>query len=264
MTTWDHSTTATSEESRGQVSTTVHLKQVSKTKLPNNRNSLLVDLGSRINLVGKLTEREMSLEAERNGHQTFYEKRKHTLHVNGVGKGSAPCNEKTILPIAVPCVDRKPCLESFKADIAEDCGEALPAILGSESMQDKDSVLLLRREKESLVFPGPGGYKIIWSPGTRIIPMQKAPSGHLVIACDHFQGITETTPNPEALTFLTDHATGDWSNNSHSNHTTNTATFTEGVRPHGQHPSTTTTNDQYVSSDHKSSSSFGRDYGTYQ
>ena len=84
---------------------------------------MLVDLGSRINLVGKLTEREFALEAERHGHKTTNEKRKHTLHVNGVGKGSADCKEEAILPIAVPCADAKPRLESFRANIAEGSGE---------------------------------------------------------------------------------------------------------------------------------------------
>ena len=47
-------------------------------------------------------------------------------------------------------------------------------------MQEKDSVLILRKGKEMIAFPGPGGYKIEWSLGTKLLPMTrpKWPSGH--------------------------------------------------------------------------------------
>jgi hypothetical protein len=53
-------------------------------------------------------------------------------------------------------------------------------------MQDKDAVIILRQGHEMLAFPGKGGYKIEWSPGTQLLPMIPAPSGHLVVPCDHF------------------------------------------------------------------------------
>ena len=37
-----------------------------------------------------------------------------------------------------------------------------------------------------MVFPGAGGYRIEWSPGTRMLPMRTLPTGHSVIECDHF------------------------------------------------------------------------------
>jgi hypothetical protein len=96
-------------------------------------------------------------------------------------------------------------LDVFGANVAKGCGADLPAILGAKSMQEKDSVLILREGKEMIVFPGPGGYKIDWSPGTRILSMTKAPSGHLVIPCDNFGQLpTAGMPN-EAMSFFTDH-----------------------------------------------------------
>eukprot|EP00974_Lingulodinium_polyedra_P006406 608614-Lingulodinium_polyedra.AAC.1 len=58
-----------SDRSRVETSWT-HLKTISKTKLPHGRLSMLVDLGSRIKIIGCNTEREFSLEAERHGHNT--------------------------------------------------------------------------------------------------------------------------------------------------------------------------------------------------
>jgi len=51
---------ASSDASDEQLATTVHLKASSKTKLPGGRSSLLVDLGSRINIIGKNTEKEFA------------------------------------------------------------------------------------------------------------------------------------------------------------------------------------------------------------
>ncbi len=109
--------------------------------------------------------------------------RSNRLYVNGVGAGAATCDYEAIAPIAVKFAEHEATKETYQANIAEGVGENLPAILGLDSMQEKDSVLILRRGRELMAFPGPGGYKIEWSPGTKLLPMVKAPSGHLVIPC---------------------------------------------------------------------------------
>ena len=94
-------------------------------------------------------------------------------------------------------------LDEFTANIATGSGSSLPAIYGSESMQDKDAVIILRRAQEIIAFPGEGGYKIQWSPGTKLCPMTPAPSGHLVVQCDHFDDIRNDTDR--AMTYVADH-----------------------------------------------------------
>ena len=74
-------------------------------------------------------------------------------------------------------------------------------------MQEKDSVIVLRKGKEFLAFPGPGGYKIEWSPGTRLLPMTTAPSGHLVVPCDNFDRVADlTSKNEDPTVFITDYS----------------------------------------------------------
>ena len=184
----------------------VHLKEVSKTKLAGGRNSFVVDLGSRINIIGSNTEREFAAKTAAAGHPTTYFPRDR-LHVNGVGSDSATCDREMEAPIAVKFEGQPATLQKFRANIAEGCGTNLPAILGATSMQEKDSVLILRSGKEMFVFPGPGGCSIKWSPGTKLLPMQHAPSGHLVVQCDRFEDLpVSTTPKAE-LSF--------WINNAH-------------------------------------------------
>ena len=70
--------------------------------------------------------------------------------------------------------------------------------------------------------------------------MAPALSGHLVVQCDHFQGITETQPGPEAWTFLTDHSKGVWYNN--KTNTKNKTTTSDNldttfiIYPHAEGP----------------------------
>ena len=72
-------------------------------------------------------------------------------------------------------------------------------------MKEKDAVIILRDGKEAMAFPGPGGYKIKWSPGTKIIPMQTTKSGHMVLKCDSWDQITSKNKE-DSITFTTDHS----------------------------------------------------------
>ena len=74
-------------------------------------------------------------------------------------------------------------------------------------MQEQDAVIILRKGKEQIIFPGSKGYKIQWSAGTRQLPLTVAPSGHLVIECEHFEGARKTHDG-DTLTFVTDHSSG--------------------------------------------------------
>ena len=73
-------------------------------------------------------------------------------------------------------------------------------------MQQNNAVLVLR-ENEFIAFPGVGGYKMEWSPGTRLSPMMHAPSGQLVIPCDYSEELPADLPTTEDLSIRTDHFT---------------------------------------------------------
>ena len=191
----------TEDYTRSEVYETNSFQKRSRTFLPNG-NSMLVDLGSRINLVGRETLEDFVAVATEHGMKSVLKKRVRPLLVNGVGAGSAPCNQVLEVPIAVKYGNSpKAQVMTYHANVAEGCGSKLPAILGLDSMTEKDAVLILRNGKRCMAFPGKGGYKIEWSPGTRLLPLETSPSGHLVIPCDAFQGATEDV----SQTFITDH-----------------------------------------------------------
>jgi len=174
-----------------------------ETTIP-GKSTMLVDLGSRVNVIGCSTEKVMSAAAGTFGHYTKYNKKGQALLIRGVGDGHARCDVEASIPIAVQFAEQSTTKEVFQANVATGSGADLPAILGADSMQKKDGVLCLREGKEFIAFPGPGGYAIQWSPGTKILPMKPAPSGHLVIECGHYDTLAPTGES-ETISFWTDH-----------------------------------------------------------
>jgi hypothetical protein len=180
------------------------LFSLNNTKLTNH-NSLLVDIGSQINVIGRHTHDEFVGAIGKAKKHVAIKPRHKRMLVNGVGAGSAICDNEATYPVAVKFQNKPATEQSYKANIAEGVGSNLPAILGSKSMQDKDAVIVMRKGEEFLAFPGKGGYKIQWSPGTKLLPLTSAPSGHLVISCDNFDDLTQQ-PMKRELVFLTDNS----------------------------------------------------------
>ena len=148
-----------------------------------------------------------------------------------------PCDEKITLPIAVKYKDEPANRDTYTANIATGSGADLPAILGSDTMQAKDAVIIMRKGKEMMFFPGPGGYTISWSPGTKLLPMEAAPSGHMVIPCDKFAEASSSSG--DQLAFITDHT---YDPRQHYSYTTRSEDDKDLENPHdiGYDPTTTT------------------------
>ena len=58
-------------------------------------------------------------------------------------------------------------------------------------MSEKNGSLNMRAGAPTLTFPGPGGFDVKWSPGARHVHLISAPSGHLILPCDHFDKVQE-------------------------------------------------------------------------
>jgi len=179
---------------------------LAETKTP-GKSQIIVDVGSNVNAVGKVTlDDHISRIPEDQRHQIERIPRQHPMNINGVGEGATTCYDMVKIPIAVKWnKDQPQSKSSFVANVATGIGENLPAIMGNLSMTENDVVLVMREGKQTMIFPGAGGYKIVCSPGSKFLPMDKARSGHLVIESDHFSdqrsSATETT-----TTFVLDHS----------------------------------------------------------
>ena len=154
-----------------------------KTRLVGNRPSLLFDPGSKINIVGENTA---LIELDRSSRlatgNVSQRADRNRLKVNGVGEGSAPCDTTGVFPIACS-YGGKVQEDTYAANIAGGCGADLPAILGLDSIQSKKSIVLFEQGHETLIMPGNGPYKVVLSPGAKVMKMEKTISGHLAIPC---------------------------------------------------------------------------------
>jgi hypothetical protein len=100
---------------------------------------------------------------------------KHSLSVKGVGNGSQQTTRQVELPIALPGgetgVFTTPALENSD----------LPALWGLNSLEKLKALVDVGSRR--LIVPGPGGFKITLSPGSKSYPLEKSPTGHLLLPC---------------------------------------------------------------------------------
>jgi len=188
---------------------TVALAAPDRTKLEKN-TSILVDPGSRINLAGQNTLATHVSRADDAGQQTKTYQASRFVEVSGVGSGSHKCTQKALTPIAVRYKNSPTTIDKFDTYVVKGDGSELPMIMGLDSLTEKDAVLVFRQGKRFLAMPGKGGYKIEWSPGTLLLPLEQAPSGHLVFSVDHFQEARDSSEirGKREVVFCTDHYTG--------------------------------------------------------
>ena len=158
----------------------------SMTSLPDGRLSIIVDPGAWTNLMGADLARLLVARAIKMGHKP-QQLPMETLNVQGVGNGTQQCRYKLECPIAVPHDDDKTHLHRISTPIVEGTGAALPGLLGLRSLETDRAILDTGRRV--LIFPGPGDVKFELPPGSITIPLQKAPSGHLVIPIDDYEAL---------------------------------------------------------------------------
>ena len=106
------------------------------------------------------------------------------LSIQGVGNGSQKCDWEIHCPIAVPQVGEPTKRHTFTAPIVQGTGQNLPGLLGLRSLEQQRAIL--DTGSRTLIFPGPGDVEISLPPGSVRVPLEKAPSGHLVMVIDEY------------------------------------------------------------------------------
>ena len=174
-------------------------------KLSDGRQGLLVDPGALSNLVGESWAIEMAKKALNLGYKPNQVKLERPLKVAGVGNGTNTAEWEVRLPIATDSQGEGTKLSEFRASSVGGTGKDLPALLGLKSMSKQCGVLEMSEGSEYLTFPGPGGYQVEWSPGTRRYKLERATSGHLMLPCDSFNQVANNQGGLEEIktTFYT-------------------------------------------------------------
>jgi len=131
--------------------------------------------------------RALAQRALDNGHNPQQQRMTKVLDIQGVGSGSQQCSWQLTCPIAVRDEAGSARLHKITAPIVQGTGEHLPGLLGLRSLEHERAILDCGKRMLHLV--GPGEATLSLPPGSVSIPLQKAPSGHLVMVVDDFETV---------------------------------------------------------------------------
>jgi hypothetical protein len=156
------------------------------TRLPDGRLSWIIDPGAWKNLCGADLARQMAQAAKDAGLQPFETRRAEPLNVSGVGKGSQSCKWDMTCPIALTDIEGETSIHRVTTPVVEGDGAHLPGLLGLASLERQRAIL--DTGNRLLILPGSGEFDILshLPSGATVLPLEKAPSGHLVLPVDAY------------------------------------------------------------------------------
>ena len=147
---------------------------------------LIVDPGSIGNLAGSRWSDETDAYNKANGGTAaVMEPRPVDLRVMGVGHGSQACSNNVRLPVDLTSQDGSTMQGTYDAPVVN--GSQIPGLLGLHSMEASRGILDMREGHQRLILCGPDSKPLVpgepfdLGTGSRILPLKKAPSGHLIL-----------------------------------------------------------------------------------
>ena len=195
---------------------------------------MIVDSGAWTNLIGEDLAKNWAETARQHGHDAHDRRLKIPVNVAGVGEGAQSCHWELVAPCGVPRTDGEIGPGTFTSPVVQGgAGQHLPALLGLRSMEQQRAIL--DTAGRTLILPGPGAVEMQLPPGSVLIPLEKAPSGHLVMVVDDYAGLKQQTAGglaPRMTHFLADPAEGTEQAQDATRYTTRAAgdtNITEGV-----------------------------------
>ena len=117
---------------------------------------------------------------------------KTSLTVSGVGNGTNECTHKMTCPIAACHDDDTVHLHNLTVPIVNPPGDDLPGLLGLKTLQEHNSILDIGGKRLCFL---PEGEKVdlahLLPSGSIVIPLETAPSGHLVMTVDNYEKVAK-------------------------------------------------------------------------
>jgi hypothetical protein len=151
-------------------------------RLPHTE-ALLVDTGAIGNLSGSNWIQRVQKICQEHGQGVSLSDIPRPLTFGGVGSGESTCKLKATVPLAF--ADGRTGV--FNSPVVSE--SELPALLGLQSMDSRRTVLDL---VHNIMYEmGPGDFKIVPSPGSRILNMIRAPTGHLMLPISEWKKVTK-------------------------------------------------------------------------
>ena len=121
--------------------------------------------------------------AIREGQPVAQRRRDRPLTVGGVGAGTQECLWNGQLPTALKRADGTYSRGTFTAPVIE--GSACPALLGQQSLEAHRAILDCANKV--LYLCAPGEIEIRVPEGSEKLPLEQAPSGHLILPISSYR-----------------------------------------------------------------------------
>ena len=147
--------------------------------------ALLIDTGAVHDISGDKQMKKFAKIALENGQGSEFKPLQHRTSIEGVGGTPSHCSQTGTVPIRL--ADGK--VSSYRATVIEDSD--VPALLGLATMTQERVLLDLIHDRYIKV--GPGGFKLELSPGSTVLELKRAPTGHLMLPATHW-GQGKSTP----------------------------------------------------------------------
>ena len=172
-----------------------------RTRLRGNRVGLLIDPGAHGNLIGSETAARLEQQTESIGARSSRPLHR-PLSVEGVGNGSQTATEAAQFSISMREAAGGLLGGTYTAPVIP--GSTLPPLLGLETLTGLSAIIDTGGRR--LILPGPGGIRIVASPGTAILPLESSESGHMILPVDAVEGAAATNTGTRRLDLLTSRA----------------------------------------------------------
>ena len=139
----------------------------------------MVDCGAIDNLAGQKFVDRQGEQAKAVDEHVKYVPLDRPMEVNGVGRGSQRATHEAVVPIHI---DGE--IGEYRAPILTGDGSHVPGLWGLRSQRQKRA--LIDTGGNCVLIPGPGGFTVKLSPGSKIIKCENAVSGHMMIPVSDF------------------------------------------------------------------------------
>ena len=143
-----------------------------RVRLASGKEGVLVDCGAIDNMSGDAWAKRVEKAGNEAGQGTVWSDIRE-LSVEGVGEGASKASSTAVLPV---------CLGDGTIDVFKTivCNQSeLPGLYGLNGLSANSAVIDTGNDR--LIYPGPAGIKYTLSPGTKVIHMERAQSGHLMV-----------------------------------------------------------------------------------
>lgn len=145
----------------------------SSVRLNRGREGLVIDTGAVKSLSGDAWVQRTKAIGELHGHGTNIVALERPFGIEGVGNGSNQVTQQAVVPIALS----NGFVGTFKTSMVST--SEIPALYGLEPMIEQKTILDLHNGK--MILLGEGGYELKLSPGSVVLDLERAPTGHIML-----------------------------------------------------------------------------------